>query len=255
MIEHDQAPGAPDTPGIEAERLSRRYGEHLAVDGVSLTVARGEVFGLLGPNGAGKTTLLRMLAGILEPSAGHARLLGIDVREEPRDAKRQLGFLSGDTALYGRLSPKETLHYFARLCRVPACERQQRVERMIQELDLRGFAEQRCESLSTGQKQRVNLARAFVADPPLLILDEPTVGLDVISGGFVIEAIGRARDADKAVLFSTHIMSEVDELCDRVGLLVRGRLRAVGPRDELLRQSGARSVGELLVRLHEEGDV
>ena len=101
----------------------------------------------------------------------------------------------------------------------------------------------------------MNLARAFVADPPLLILDEPTVGLDVISGGFVIEAIGRARDADKAVLFSTHIMSEVDELCDRVGLLVRGRLRAVGPRDELLRQSGARSVGELLVRLHEEGDV
>ncbi len=236
-------------PAIEALGLSRRYGDHLAVDDVSFQVHPGEVFGLLGPNGAGKTTLLRMLSGVLRPSAGQARLCGLDVSESPMEARRRLGFLSGDTALYGRLSGRETLEYFARLHRLPEAERRARIEVVIARLGLERFVDQRCETLSSGQGQRVNLARAFLVDPPVLILDEPTVGLDVVSGRFVVQAVREAREAGKAVLFSTHIMSEVDALCDRIGLLVGGRLQAVGSRAELLAASGAPDLGELVFRL------
>ena len=244
-----------DPPGITASALTRRYGEgrggHLAVDGVSFEVAGGEVFGLLGPNGAGKTTILRMIAGILSPTSGSAALMGIDVAADPINAKRKLGFLSGDTALYARLTGRETLRYFAKLVGLPPANAAQRVERVIADFGLEAFVDQRTGSLSSGQNQRVNLARAFVADPPVLILDEPTVGLDVISGRFVIDAIERARSHGKAVLFSTHIMSEVDELCDRIGVLLAGKLMAVGTRQALLEAHGAHHLGELLLDLHE----
>ncbi len=244
-----------DPLGIDAHALTRRYGEgpnaHLAVDDVSFSIATGEVFGLLGPNGAGKTTILRMLAGILTPSAGSASLMGVDVSADPIAAKRNLGFLSGDTALYARLTGRETLRYFARLAGLDDATTDTRITEVIDDFGLQAFVDQRTGALSSGQNQRVNLARAFIADPPVLILDEPTVGLDVISGRFVIEAIEAARSRGKAVLFSTHIMSEVDELCDRIGLLLSGQLRAVGTRDELLEAHDARHLGQLLIQLHE----
>jgi sodium transport system ATP-binding protein len=241
------------TIGIAAEEIRHRYKDHVAVDGVSFSVTCGEVFGLLGPNGAGKTTILRVLAGILRPSEGRGRILGHDVTKEPRIAKRELGFLSGDTALYARLTVREILRYFGRLHVLEKAVLEARIERVSEDLGLAEFIDHRVGALSSGQKQRANLARAFLTDPPVLILDEPTVGLDVISGRFVVEAIDRARSAGKAVLFSTHIMSEVEELCDRVGLLLAGRLRAVGTARELLEGSGKRSLGELIVHLHQEG--
>lgn len=239
-------------PGIEARDVRHRYGDHLALDGVSFTVLPGEVFGLLGPNGAGKTTLLRVLSGILSPTEGGASILGMDVATAPMEAKRRLGFLSGDTALYGRLTVREVLRYFGQLHDVDRATIEARIAAVTDDLQLSGFIDQRSAQLSSGQRQRANLARAFLTDPPVLILDEPTVGLDVISGRFVVEAIAQARARGKAVLFSTHIMSEVEALCDRVGLLVRGRLLRLGAHDALLAESGARSMAELIVRLHDE---
>ena len=240
------------TTTISARGLSRSFGAHAAVRRVDLELRRGEVLGFLGPNGAGKTTILRVLAGILKPSEGRAAILGIDVQADPSSAKERLGFLSGDTALYGRLTVREILEYFGRLHRLSKDRIASRIEQLSGELGLGAFLDHRAASLSSGQRQRANLARAFLTDPPVLILDEPTVGLDVISGRFVAEAISRARASGKAVLFSTHIMSEVEELCDRVGLLLGGKLRAVGAQTELLEASGARSLGELIIRLHAE---
>ena len=238
-------------PAIAAEELTRRYDDLLAVDRVSFEVAPGEVLGLLGPNGAGKTTLLRMLAGVLAPTAGRARIAGWDVATAPLEAKARLGFLSGDTALYGRLTVREILAYFGRLHGLGAARIEARVREIDGELSIADLLGRRAGELSSGQRQRANLARAFLADPPVLILDEPTATLDVISGGFVHAAIRRARAAGKAVLLSTHIMSEAADLCDRIALLVRGRLAALGTREAILAASGARSLTELLVSLHE----
>ncbi len=247
-----EASGPDGPPAIFAGGLTRLYDAHRAVDGVSFSVARGEVFGLLGPNGAGKTTLLRMLAGVLVPTEGTASILGFDVQRAPLEAKARLGFISGDTALYGRLSVEETLTYFGELSGLHGALLASRIAAVSATFGLVDFLDKRCDALSSGQKQRANLARAFVADPPVLILDEPTTGLDVISGRFVHEAIRRARAENKAVLLSTHIMSEVSELCDRIALLVRGRIRGVGSESELLAASSARSMADLIIRLHEE---
>lgn len=236
--------------GIAARDVRHRYGDHLAVDGVTFEVASGEIFGLLGPNGAGKTTILRALAGVLHPTEGQTEIMGIDVQKDPLSAKRCLGFLSGDTALYQRLSVRELLHYFGRLHDLSGPEIGARVAAVTRDFGLDGLLDARVGALSTGQRQRANLARAFLLDPPVLILDEPTAGLDVVSGEFVAQAIRRAKASQKAVLFSTHVMSEVDALCDRIGLLVEGRLAAVGPSADVLAEHRAASLGELILRLH-----
>jgi sodium transport system ATP-binding protein len=240
------------TEAIEAKGLVRYYDDDLAVDDVSFAVAEGEVLGLLGPNGAGKTTLLRMLAGVLRPTRGRAFILGVDVEADPLEAKRRLGFLSGDTALYGRLTAREVLRYFGELAGMARRTADERIQALDAAFALRTFLDARCDTLSSGQKQRTNLARAFVADPPVLILDEPTTGLDVISGRFVHEAIASAKATAKAVLLSTHVMSEAEMLCDRIALLVRGKIRALGTRDEILLAAGAPSLADLIVRLHGE---
>jgi sodium transport system ATP-binding protein len=201
---------------LVARDLARSFGQVRAVDGVSLTVHAGEIVGLLGPNGAGKTTTLRMLAGILTPDAGDVRIRGVDVHAEPLAAKRRLGFLSGDTHLYQRLTPVEVL---------------------VDELEMASFKDRPCSTLSSGQKQRANIARAFLHEPDLLILDEPTNALDVVSGQFVAAAIRRKRGEGRAVLFSTHIMSEAEYLCDRIALMHAGRLVDEGSLSDLLVRS------------------
>jgi sodium transport system ATP-binding protein len=232
--------------------MTRRYDDFVAVDGVDFAVARGEVFGLLGPNGAGKTTLLRMLAGVLVPTSGRAFIMGADATREPLLTKARIGFLSGDTALYERLTVRELLVYFGRLAGLERAHLQARVRAVGEALDLVEFLDVRSETLSTGQRQRANLARAFLTDPPVLILDEPTSTLDVISGRFVHQAIRRARSEGKAVLLSSHDMAEVEALADRVGILVRGRLTDVGAPAALLAASGEPSLAELIVRRFEE---
>ena len=243
---------APRPPALEALGLSRSYGEHLAVDNVSFEIFPGEVFGLLGPNGAGKTSLLRMLSGILEPDRGHARINGERVTRDAHHLRRDLGYLSGDTSLYGRLSVIEMLKYFGQLHGMTKENLDARINQMIKDFGLEAFKTQRCGALSSGQSQRANLARAFISNPKIVILDEPTVGLDVISGEFVVQAIERARNESKAVLFSTHIMSEVDKLCDRIGLLLKGQLKAVGSRADLLKSFKVSDLSELILSLHKE---
>lgn len=226
------------TGGLDAESLGKRFGAVTAVDDVSLTVHPGEVVGLLGPNGAGKTTTLRMLAGILSPDRGRVLVDGIDMHASPIAAKRRLGFLSGDTQLYQRLSPREMLRYFATLYELPPARALSRIDTLIAELDITSFADRPCGTLSSGQKQRANVARAFLHEPQLLILDEPTNALDVVSGQFIVQAIRRARDAGRAVLLSTHIMGEAEYLCDRIALIHRGLIVDSGPLEVLLQRSG-----------------
>ena len=239
---------------IEAEGLIKRYGNVVAADDVSFSVRPGEVVGLLGPNGAGKTTILRILAGILTPSGGRARIAGLDVREHPFEIKRRLGFLSGDTALYQRLTPREMLIYFGRLNSMPEAEIRARIETLLVELRMTDFADRRCAALSSGQKQKTNIARAFLHDPPALILDEPTVALDIVTGRFLLEAIGRARKAGRAVLFSTHVMGEAEYLCDRVLFLYCGRIIESGPVHEVCARAGVGTLTDaFLQRIDAEG--
>jgi sodium transport system ATP-binding protein len=226
------------TPTLVADGLVRRFGPVEAVAGVSFEVRPGEIVGLLGPNGAGKTTTLRMLAGILTPTAGRVAIGGLDVRSRPIEAKRRVGFLSGDTQLYQRLTPREVLLYFGRLYQVPERVLGGRVDALVAELEMSSFADRPCATLTSGQKQRANIARAFLHEPDALILDEPTAALDVVSGQFIVEAIRRERAAGRAVLLSTHIMSEAEYLCDRILLLHEGRVVDSGTLAELLDRSG-----------------
>jgi sodium transport system ATP-binding protein len=227
---------------LVADRLARRFGDVQAVRDVSVTVHAGEVVGLLGPNGAGKTTTLRMLAGILTPDQGSVRVCGIDVHAQPLDAKRRLGFLSGDTHLYQRLTPVEVLTYFGTLYGVDQRRIAERIDTLVAELEMGSFKDRPCSTLSSGQKQRANIARAFLHHPDLLILDEPTTALDVISGQFVVEAIRRKRAEGKAVLFSTHIMSEAEYLCDRIALVHAGHVIDQGTLPDLLARSGQKNL-------------
>ena len=240
---------------IEVDGLTKRFydpGEVVAVDGVSFRCAPGEVFGLLGPNGAGKTTALRMLATLLAPDAGTARLDGRDVREDPEGVRRAIGYLSSNTGLYGRLTCREMIHYFARLQGVPDPDR--RTAELIDRFDLDAYATRRCDKLSTGNKQKVSIARAIVHDPPILIFDEPTSGLDVIVAQTVLEFIEDVRASGRCVLYSTHIMSEAERLCDRIGILHRGRLLAIGSLDELREATGERYLESIFLHfVRQEG--
>ncbi len=235
-------------PTLHAENLVRRFGGVTAVDGVSFEVYPGEVVGLLGPNGAGKTTILRMLAGILRPHSGSVLVAGIDMAADPLAAKPKLGFLSGDTQLYQRLSPVEVLEYFGRLYEVPEAALRSRIESILDDLDMREFARRACGTLSAGQRQRANIARAFLHQPELLILDEPTNALDVLSGQFIIQAIRRERSAGRAVLFSTHVMGEAEYLCDRILLLHRGRIVDAGTLAELLERTGCANLTDAFLK-------
>ena len=237
-----------------AEGLVKRFGDFTAVDRISLSVAAGEVVGSLGPNGAGKTTTLRMLAGILTPTEGSVRIDGVDLRESPLLAKARMGFLSGDTQLYRRLTPRELLRFFGKLYEVPAIRLSARVDRLIEELDMASFADRPCGALSSGQKQRANIARAFLHEPKLLILDEPTATLDVWSGQFIVEAIRRERAAGRAILFSTHIMSEVEYLCDRIYLVHGGRLVEQGKLSEILERSGCANLTDAFLNRARESE-
>ncbi len=216
-----------------------------ALAGVDLACAYGEIYGLLGPNGAGKTTTLRILATMLAPTSGTAALAGIDVAAQPIEVKRRLGFLSASTGLYARLSPREILRYFGALHGIEREALEARIEELVLAFEITRFADQRCEGLSSGQRQRVSIARAVLHDPPVLILDEPTTGLDILGTSDMIAFIAERRSAGRAILFSTHILSEAERLCDRIGVIHRGRLFAAGTLDELRQRTGREYLDEV----------
>ncbi|MYB18043.1 MAG: ABC transporter ATP-binding protein [Holophagales bacterium] len=219
------------TVQVEVQDLSKNFfdqsrGEVRAVQEVNFECRSSEIFGLLGANGAGKTTTLRMISTVLQPTAGTARVLGHDVVSDPVEVRRNLGFYSASTALYPRLTARETLTLFARVNKYPAERTRSRVEEMIERFGLGDYAGARIEKLSSGMKQKVSIARTVVHDPPVLIFDEPTVGLDVLNALDLQKAIQELREDGKAILFSTHIMSEAERLCDRIAIIDKGRIRA-----------------------------
>jgi sodium transport system ATP-binding protein len=209
---------------LELVQLEKSFGPRRAVWDLTLSVAAGEIYGLLGPNGAGKTTTLRMIAGLLTPTAGTVRVAGIDVAHDPDKAKAALGFLTGSTGLYARLSVREVLTFFGRAYGLQAATLARRLDAVAEALAIGPLLDRRCEGLSTGEKQRVSLARAVLHDPPVLVLDEPTNGLDVLASRFLRELVKQERARGKAVIFSTHYLAEADLLCDRVGFIYRGQL-------------------------------
>lgn len=234
---------------IRFEHLTKRYGSLTAVRDLTLEIGAGEVYALLGANGAGKTTALRCVATLLSPTSGSARVDGIDVREAPVEARRRLAFLAASMGLYERLSARELVEYFGRLHGLDGARLAQRVDEMIALFAIEDFSSRLCGRLSTGQRQRVSLARALVHDPPALILDEPTLGLDIVSGRTIHDFIARERSRGKAVLFSTHQMDEVDLLADRVGVLRQGSLVAEGTPAEIVAGTGEPNLARAFLRL------
>jgi sodium transport system ATP-binding protein len=233
-----QTAPAVATPTVRVRDLRKDFydearGEVHAVDGLTFTCQPGEVFGLLGANGAGKTTTLRILSTVIRPTSGAASVMGHEVLEEPEAVRKSLGFYSASTALYPRLTGRETLEFFARVNRYPEDLVEERVEELVDRFGIREYQNTRVEKLSSGMKQRVSMARTVAHDPPVLIFDEPTVGLDVMSALDMVRVIRELRDEGKTILFSSHIMSEVEKLCDRIGIIHRGRLLALGTLEEL----------------------
>lgn len=244
---------------IEIEDLNKSYldkgrGTVRAVRNLSMQCNAGEVVGLLGPNGAGKTTTLRMLATVLQPTSGRARVAGYDIQSDALKVRQNLGFLTGGTGLYGRLSPKEILRFFGRLHEMPESKLQERMDHLMQSFGIQEFQDSNCDRLSTGQKQRVNLARTLLHDPPVLILDEPTAGLDLISSRNILEFIRHSRSEGKCILFSTHNMTEAEILCDRVAIILDGEIQIFDSLEGLKAATNQNSLVEVffdLVKKHE----
>lgn len=234
---------------IVFEELTKRYGEFAAVSSLSLTVKAGEVYALLGANGAGKTTALRCLATLLRPTSGHASVDGHDSASSPLEVRSRLGFLAASMGLYERLTPRELLSYFGELQRLSEPGRARRVDELVTLFGIEPFADRLCGTLSTGQRQRVSIARAVIHDPPALVLDEPTLGLDVLSGETIYKFVADSRDRGRAVLFSTHQMSEVELLADRLGIISDGRLIVEGTVPEILQRTGQSSLARAFVQL------
>jgi sodium transport system ATP-binding protein len=237
---------------IEADKLSKQFrdshrGTIRAVNAVSFRCQPGRVYGLLGANGAGKTTTLRTLATILKPSEGTARVAGYDILRDPEKVRANIGFLSTATALYGRLSAKEMVEYFGHLFGMDGETLRRRVETLFARLEV-DFPDRRCDSLSTGMKQKVSIARTLVHDPPVMIFDEPTSGLDVMSARTIVGFIRECREQGKTVLFSTHVMSEAEKLCDTIGIIHGGCLKTEGTLAELRARSGLQDLEDIFVR-------
>jgi ABC-2 type transport system ATP-binding protein len=225
----------------------------VAVKSIDLTVERGEIFGVLGPNGAGKTTTLRMLATLLEPTSGDVRVLGIDVRRRPRDVRRQLGaMLSGERSLYWKLTARENLEYFAALYHVPPREQRARIDASLAAVQLVDRADDYVERYSTGMRQRLALARALLPDPPLVILDEPTVGLDPQAARDLRDRVRELKRQGRTVLLTTHYMEEADQLCDRIAIIDHGEIVALDTPAALKRRIRAEEVVSLEIGMSGE---
>src|ERR1700680_2823450 len=244
---------------IEAQKLgkvfpgTKKRDKVLAVDYVSFRCEPGQIYGLLGANGAGKTTTLRILATILRPNSGTAVVAGYDVNREPAKVRAHVGFLSTATALYGRLTAQEMVEYFGRLYGLDEDRLHREMDQIFATLEMNDFRDRPCEKLSTGMKQKVSIARTLIHDPPVMIFDEPTVGLDVMTARTIVTFIRHCRERGKTVIFSTHVMSEVEKLCDRIGIIHTGRILAEGNLAELRQRYREQGVGEMFVRVVGEG--
>lgn len=220
-----------------------------AVNQLSFECQPGRVFSLLGPNGAGKTTTLRMLATLVKPTSGKILIQGIDAIEQPEEARKQIGFLTGSTGLYARLTPIEVIDYYADLYGVDKLQREKRKKELFDLLDMNDFLQQRIGKLSTGMKQKVSICRTMIHDPSVVIFDEPTSGLDVITAENIIKLIRSCKEQGKTVIFSSHIMSEVDLLCDDLAIIHKGQLKYSGTMDDFKAQMQTKNLTEEFIRI------
>jgi sodium transport system ATP-binding protein len=237
---------------IEARNLTKTFkdkkrGVITAVNDVSFTCRPGQIYGLLGANGAGKTTTLRLLATLLQPTSGSARLAGFDAAAEADQVRAHVGFLAASTALYGRLTAREMITYFGRLNGLADAAIRERLGRLADELDMREFLDRRCDKFSTGMKQKTSIARTLIHDPAVMIFDEPTLGLDVMTARSIVRFVRDCRNRGKTVIYSTHVMSEVEKLCDVIGIIHDGRLVTEGTLAELRQRFGETDMEEIFV--------
>src|SRR5438046_2514886 len=242
---------------VEAEDLRRTYKtttgtirrrsiEVEAVRGVSFEIAEGELFGLLGPNGAGKTTTIKMLITLLIPTSGSARVLGLDVVKDAREVRKRIGYVfGGERGLYERLSAYDNLRYFAELYAVPPREQKPRIEALLDLVGLKGREKERVEGYSRGMRQRLHIARGLLHDPPVVVLDEPTIGLDPVGARELRQTIAELAQAGKSVLLTTHYMYEADALCDRIAVISQARIVATGTPADLKNAVADRTVIEI----------
>jgi sodium transport system ATP-binding protein len=224
----------------------------VAVDRLSFVVPAGEVYGLLGPNGAGKTTTIRMIVGLLQPDYGYAEVSGFRTSDAPDEVKSRIGMVAANDGVYPWLSVREMLLFFADLYGVPPRQARENLRRLSSLFDLTPLWNRRCAVLSTGQKQRVTLARALIHEPPVMLLDEPTRGLDVLGSQVVVDYVRRLRDEGKAVIVSTHRLDEAERMCDRFGLLHKGKLRLEGTLEELRAATGSRTLVDMFRSFFQE---
>lgn len=239
---------------IEARYLSKAYsdlrrGEVKALDNVSFQAKAGQIYGLLGPNGAGKTTALRILSTVLEPTSGTATVGGFDCVTQPELVRHQIGFVSANTAVYDRMTAFEMVQYFGRLYGMGDEEIAERIELLFNRFQMQEIRDVLGAKMSTGMKQKVSIARAIVHDPPVLIFDEATTGLDVLVARALLDAVSELRGEGKCIIFSTHIMREAERLCDRIAIMHRGRILAEGSLAELGEEHQESDLEELFFRL------
>lgn len=245
---------------IHVRHLTKHYddlkrGKIFALSGVSFDALPGQIYGLLGPNGAGKTTLLRILSTVLTPSGGSASINGHDVVTQPSLVRHQIGFVSANTAVYDRMTAWEMVEYFGRLYGLEEEALEQRMNELFERLKMNEFRDVLGAKLSTGMRQKVSIARAIVHDPPVLIFDEATVGLDVLVARALLKTVAELREHGKCIVFSTHIMREAEKLCDRISIMHRGHILAEGTLDELRERHAEQDLEELFFRLISDHDV
>ncbi len=226
-----------------------------AVRDVSFRAETGSILGLLGPNGAGKTTLLRMLSTALKPSNGTARFDGVDVVENPLEVRKRIGFLSDNTGLYGRLTAREMIEYYGKLHGLEQAKINERMDELFSLLEMTSFADKRNDSLSSGMKQKVSIARTLIHDPEVIMFDEPTTGLDVAAAEAILKFIVSCKDKGKTVLFCTHHMHEVDRLCDFVVVLHKGRLCFEGSIEQMRSHTGQSHLDKAFLALIDSSEV
>jgi sodium transport system ATP-binding protein len=238
-----------ETRGLSKSYSDLRRGEFVALDGLTFEARAGEVFGLLGPNGAGKTTALRILSTVLQPTSGTAIVNGFDVVNQPEMVRHHIGFMSANTAVYDRMTAWEMVEYFGRLYGIDQEQLRHRMEELFERLKMNDIRDLLGAKMSTGMKQKVSIARSIVHDPPVLIFDEATSGLDVLVARALLDTVAELRDQGKCIVFSTHIMREAERLCDRVAIVFQGKILAEGTLAELHETHGQRDLEDLFFEL------
>lgn len=237
----------------QRKELATKEKKAVAVHNVNFECHPGRIYSLLGPNGAGKTTTLRMISTIFQPTSGSIEIAGIDAVKYPQEARRKIGFLTGSAGLYGRLTPSELVKYFADLYGVDNHTFEQRKKRLYDLLDMNEFANKRISKLSTGMKQKVSIARTMIHDPEVVVFDEPTSGLDVITSENIIRLITDCKNEGKTVIFSSHIMSEVDLLSDDIGIIHKGKMLFDGTKKEFIQNKQEDSLTAEFIRIVKQG--